>query len=145
MSPDAGRAARRRVTYVPSVLALRQSFVPYYAQLEIGAVGASSPEWPEGTESVVRTADKIAVATRPDSEGDVLVEVWMDDDGSAPSGVLVHDGFINLPDAELEVGTSVGADLVRIHVGQERCRVQVLADEPARASTRIFLVDAVLA
>ena len=119
-----------------------REFRPDHAQLEFGAVGASYPEWGFGSEPMVANGEKVVVATGPDFEGNVVVEVRRGGADQPPEGAsaLIHDGAIRVSRAGAEVGTYLGADLERVVLPAGDHRVRVFVDEPAYATRVVFVV-----
>jgi hypothetical protein len=123
-------------------LLMRREFAPDHAQLEFGDIDGEYPQWEFGDEPFVASEEKIVVATRPDFEGDVLVEVWGKAGQQVPqdAGTLIHDGFIRFTGDEAEVGTYLGGSLERVRVGQGRHRVRIFVDEPRYATRIVYIV-----
>jgi hypothetical protein len=102
---------------------------PYYAQIALIDPDEpdSYPQWSTGQESVVFGEFGVAVATRPDEEGNVAIEVWT---GEVPrtSGLrLLAQGSIRASAGHLAVGSVAGADLrvVSVQAGMHRVEVHV--------------------
>jgi len=85
----------------------------------------------------------VVVATLPDFEGDVDVEVWLDADESSPAsaGSLIYDGVVRLATGDAEAGTFLGGDLERLVLEPGEHRLRVFVDEPGYASRIVFLVS----
>ena len=120
---------------------LRCSVRPHYAQIELSDPSAPDyPQWGTGEELAVATETSIAVATRPDLDGEVEIEVWR---GTAqPLAALLWEGQISLGGDQAVVGTTVGNDLHPVEVGSGRHQLQVWGDVSPRPSRVAFVVNA---
>ncbi len=116
--------------------------LPLYGQVTIEDPGtADLPEGETGGERVVSTAYAIAVATRPDLDGEVNIVV-MDGSEIEGLGTLVFDGELILTSPSLDVGNSVAATVERIHVGRTGAlHIWVFVDPSDRPSSVKDLVD----
>jgi hypothetical protein len=121
---------------------LQRSFLPDHAQLEFGAVGSAYPEWDFGDEPLVANRERVVVATRPDFEGAVVVEVHFGTAEEPPDHAResIFDGVIRVSSDGAEVGTYLGGDLERIALPAGEHRLRVFVDEPAYASRVVFIV-----
>jgi hypothetical protein len=125
---------------VPELL-VRFSVEPAHAQVALADPRAAAyPEWDSGREPVTATEQVIVVATRPDVEGDVKIEVWT---GPAEFrlGTVVFDGPFLLAGPEASVGC-LGTESVRaVELGAGEHRVRIFVDEPGYATQVAFAVS----
>jgi hypothetical protein len=119
---------------------LRCSVRPYYAQIEFSDPSAPDyPQWATGEELAVATETSVAVATRPDVDGEVEIEVWM---GPAqPLPALLWEGEIDLAGDAAVVGNTVGNDLHLVEVGRGHRHLQAWGDVSPRPSRVAFVVN----
>ncbi len=118
--------------------------IPFNGQVEIGDPNARNyPQWETGEEAVVALPQCVAVATRGDAQGSVVIEVWKGAlEVEEPVSHPLYDGDLVLTENKVMVGNTVGNDLHELAVaaGSHRLRVYVAPpSEPAR--TVYFLLD----
>lgn len=97
------------------------------------------PEWPTGHELVVANSGWIFVATIPDFEGDVTIEVWA---GEAPPvpGEATYDGVLHVSHAFTLVGTLTGDHLGVLPLREGPHRVQVYTMPVGASADRVLFV-----
>jgi hypothetical protein len=119
---------------------VRCSVRPYYAQIEFSDPSAPDyPQWGTGEEPAVATGTSVAVATRPDVDGDVEIEVWT---GPAqPLSALLWEGEIDLAGDDAVVGNTVGNDLHLVQVGRGHHHLQAWGDVSPLPSRVAFVVN----
>ena len=120
-------------------LLLRKSFTPAYAQLEFGNCEATAypqwdPNWGEGRQPYVANEERVAIATQPEVEGDVEVEVWNGAPRVRGSGEVIYEGVIRFGEDCARVGTAAGDDLEYVSVKPGEQKVTVIVDAPGYAS-----------
>jgi hypothetical protein len=114
---------------------------PDHAQVELSdPLGSDYPQWERGDEPAVAAEDCIAVATRPEDEGTVVIEVW---EGAPPSHAaeLVHEGTFVLAGPEAQIGSYLAGELLGVALGEGRHQVRTYVDQPGYATRIAFVVD----
>jgi hypothetical protein len=108
---------------------------PLYGQVSVQVLGSTNfPEWDTGEEKAVSTREAVLIATRPDTEGDVVIRIL---EGSEDEeGEMVFDGSLALAGADsLEFGNVISAQLDSVDVAQVselKLRIYVVpADSPS--------------
>jgi hypothetical protein len=93
-----------------------------------------------GREPITETDQVIVVATRPDFEGDVEIEVW-----AGPvefrRATLVFAGPFVLSGSEAAVGCLRTPSLRAVELGAGKHRVRMFIDEPGYATQVAFAVS----
>lgn len=120
------------------------SVLPLYAQVSILDPSTKDiPQWETGDETVIASAKCISVATRADSDGDVVIEVWRKQlAGGEDVGKAIFDGVLELTGPNAVVGNIVLNELRPVELGAGTHRVRVFTlPEGERPSRVIFLVD----
>jgi hypothetical protein len=117
------------------------SVAPSYAQVEIrDRDNVDVPEWETGEEPVVHNADMISVATRPDSDGDVLIRV-VSGSASVVEGNEIFAGELSVPSGVLVVGNTLSEDLREINVTPAKSvSVLVITDPPLQPQSVTFVI-----
>jgi hypothetical protein len=119
---------------------IEMHFHTAYAQVELSdaeGLPEDVPGW-DGDTPVAATPHYVTVATKPDIEGPVHIEVWR---GARDcDGVLIYDDTLVLRGSCAQVGSSVAAELRQIDLGAGEHRVQVFVDEPGYAERVTFNV-----
>jgi hypothetical protein len=126
-----------------SRLLARKELEPDHAQVELSAVGGLDyPDWGRGDEAVVALEDCIAVATRPEHEGTVVIEVWDElPPDVAEATTHVHEGDLMLDGSEAQIGSYLAGEVEHVALGPGRHRVRVFVDQPGYAERVYFEVD----
>jgi hypothetical protein len=96
------------------------SVLPLHAQVAIQDVSADDlPEWTTGEERVVSSARAVLVATRPDTQGDVLLRVLRltGRESLEVPGECVYEGSLLLSGSQIEVGNALAGSLFKVDVG----------------------------
>ena len=111
-----------------------------YGQITVQDVGtADLPDWQTGEEWAVATEHAISIATRPDTDGDVVIIVLAGTD-DAGLGKLVFDGEISLTSPLLEVGNAVAATVARVDVGRTGYLPLRIYTEPGESPARVTIL-----
>ena len=84
------------------------------------ADGTAYPEWNSGTEAMVSNSTTIAVAVRPDTEGDVRVEVWRGELPTLPESHRLGQVQLNIAGGRAHIGNTVGGEAYRVQRTAER-------------------------
>lgn len=110
-----------------SELLLELEVLPLYAQVGVQDAGTTDlPDWQTGNERAVATGHAILVATRPDTEGKVVIRVIR---GPAGSEAIVFDGTLDVTSGLIEVGNSIAGTVERVALGDPGVRrVQITVD-----------------
>jgi hypothetical protein len=96
----------------------RFEVLPLYAQVEVRDPAAVDlPEWENGNEQAIATAQCVAVATRSDVDGLVSIEVWQDEEDVGSEWALVFAGELLLTGPDLVVGNVVANEVHPVPVG----------------------------
>jgi hypothetical protein len=117
------------------------SVMPLGGQVSVQVPGSTSfPQWATGEEKAVSTPEAVLIATRPDTEGDVVVTIL---EGSEDQeGELVFDGSLAVAEAGiLEFGNVISAQLEAVSVGPAgdvSLRIYVLPGDAPR-EVRVLL------
>jgi hypothetical protein len=107
---------------------------PLYAQVEVrDDADAERPRWESGEEPVLESPQYLVLATRPDLEGPVEIEVRVDAGEHRPAGHLLFDGEL----LTTGQGALVGNSLTELHhiplpIGWHPIRIY--ADHPTNPS-----------
>jgi hypothetical protein len=116
-------------------------FRTQYAIISIRDYGTSdNPVADTGEEDVIYSPGKIYVATRPDIDGDVRVEIWIGDPDSG-SGREVLDSFMDFSSGIVCVADPVDPDSETLRLpgaGRWKTRVRVKG-EPRPHTVSVFL------
>ncbi len=101
------------------------------------------PQWPTGRELVVANSGYIYVATIPDIEGEVEIEVWR---GELPDKQQepIYDGTLEVRDAGAFVGNYQSDHLGHLDLlreGAHRVRVYTDPPSPIAATCVTFVID----
>ena len=111
---------------------------PLYGQIALIDSGTVDlPDWETGAEAAVASEHAVLIATRPDTDGDVEIEVYTA--GESVDGESVFDGELAVASGTLEVGSIVGSDTHAIasRVGFVSIRILV---EPAEMPNLVRVV-----
>lgn len=125
---------------------LRFSTAPYEAQVALFDPGVESayPDWGDGSAEVVWSASGVAVETRPDGSGRVMVEV---DAALAPDPGwrAVAAGEIVVTSGRIAVGSVAGSDLryLRIKTGRQRVEVHAHGERGEVDGVRFLLPQSI--
>jgi len=117
---------------------------PDHSQVELSdPLHADYPQWRDGDEAVVADRGCIAVATVPEQDGDVDIEVWLGVPEAASSWAeqLVFDGALHLCEDRLEVGSTIGGDLASVEIERGDYRARVFSFPSGYASRVVFVLD----
>lgn len=108
-------------------LRAKASIAPLLGQISVGdADSVDIPEWTTGTESSVRSAHVVLVATPPDTDGAISCRIWTG--ATAPLWEsVVFDDELSFPSGRMQVGSIVGAESITATVGTGSHRVMVRA------------------
>lgn len=114
---------------------LELEVLPLYAQVGVQDVDTTDlPDWQTGNEQAVATAHAILVATRPDTEGKVVIRVIR---GPVESEAIVFDGTLDLTSGVIEVGNSIAGTVERVALGDPGVRRVQIAVDPVEAPALI--------
>jgi len=110
---------------------LELEVLPLYAQVGVQDADTTDlPDWQTGNEQAVATAHAILVATRPDTEGTVVIRVIR---GPAELEAIVFDGTLDVTSGLIEVGNSLAGTVERVAVGEPGGRRVQIAVDPVEA------------
>jgi hypothetical protein len=106
---------------------LELEVLPLYAQVGVQDADTTDlPDWQTGNERAVATTHAILVATRPDTEGKVVIRVIP---GSADAGTIVFDGALDVTSGLIEVGNAIAGTVERVVLRNPGVhRVQIAVD-----------------
>jgi len=106
----------------------RFAVLPLHAHIDIRDPATDEyPQWVTGEEAVVATSQCIAVATRGDVDGRVVVELALDDGATIdPGWRQVFEGELLLTGDDVVVGNYVAGEAHVVRVGRGNHRVRVL-------------------
>jgi hypothetical protein len=127
-----------------SRLLARKELEPDHGFVELSdPLGRDYPDWPEGEQVVAALPECIIVATKPETEGMVTIEVWSEEGWTNPSGgELVCEGEIVLSGQDAQIGSTLAGELDPVRLGPGRHGVRVFVDAPGYAETIQFVVSA---
>lgn len=109
----------------------RFSVFALYHQVQVrDAGGGTCPEWETGEEQVLAGEQCIVLATRPDLEGDVEVEVWVGAIDGEPAGPLLYQGELLVTEQGAVVGSSLTEELYPVPLPVGWHPVRIYADRP---------------
>ena len=92
--------------------------MPLYGQVLVQDVATIDvPEWSSGEEAVVASEHAVAVATRSDADGNVMMRVARGSDIGA-LGTEVFAGELSLTSSTLEIGSPPANDLHTVDIGR---------------------------
>lgn len=125
-------------------LLVRVEVTPFYGQVEISDPSKRDyPRFETGQERAVAIPECIAVATRGDFEGKVIIEVWRE--RLAIEGVdlqSVFEGELVLTGSGAVVGNTIGNELHPVPLSPGRHRIKVFTSPAGGlAHTVYFLVE----
>jgi hypothetical protein len=126
-------------------LLARVEVKPFNAQVELSDANTRAyPQWQTGEEAVAALPQSVAVATRGDDRGNVVIEVWDDElQVEDPSlSEALYDGELVVTDDKVVVGNSVGNELHPVNVPTGRHRIRVYTSPTgALPGTVYFLLN----
>jgi hypothetical protein len=124
-------------------LAGRFSLFPLHHQLEVrDAAGVGDcPQWESGEEPVLAASQCIVLATRPDLDGPVQVEVWVGALDKEPAGALLYEGELQVTEHGVVVGSSLTEELHPIALPIGWHPVRIWADRPTEPAHFTVLFD----
>jgi hypothetical protein len=123
------RLARKRVT-------------PAYGQVELGdPYSPDYPQWEHGNEPAVANDRVVAIATKPEHEGDVEMELW-EGELEAPKGLVeIFRGELDFSDDLAQIGTLAGDDVETVPISPGTHRVVAYVDEAGYAERIVFALE----
>jgi len=120
----------------------RFSVFALYHQLEVrDAANVECPQWESGEEPVLAGEQCIVLATRPDLEGDVEVEVWVGAIDGEPAGPLLYQGELLVTEQGAVVGSSLTEELHPVPLPIGWHPVRIWADRPSEPARFTVLFD----
>jgi hypothetical protein len=123
-------------------LAGRFSVFALYHQLEVrDAAAADCPQWESGEEPVLAGTQCIVLATRPDLEGPVQVEVWVGALAGEPAGPLLYEGELLVTERGAVVGSSLTEELYPVALPIGWHPVRIYADRPTEPARFTVVFD----
>jgi hypothetical protein len=116
---------------------------PHYHQIEVRDADAAGecPQWERGDEPAVSSDRCIVLATRPDLDGDVTVEVWAGPVDREQPGAVVFDGKLLLTGPRMVVGNSITGELHELPMPAGRHRVRVHGNPPEGPERLLVVFD----
>ncbi|MFF1820696.1 hypothetical protein ACFVWG_25545 [Kribbella sp. NPDC058245] len=97
---------------------IEAEITPLYGQVLVQDVATVDvPDWGTGEEAVVASEQAVAVATRSDADGTVMMRVARGSDIGV-LGTEVFTGELSLTSATLEIGSPLASDLHTVDVGR---------------------------
>jgi hypothetical protein len=119
----------------------RFSVFPLYHQLEVrDAAAVDCPQWESGEEPVLAGTQCIVLATRPDLEGPVQVEVWVGALDGEPAGLL-YEGELLVTERGAVVGSSLTEELYPLALPIGWHPVRIYADRPTEPARFTVVFD----
>jgi hypothetical protein len=117
---------------------------PHYHQVEVRAADAAEecPQWERGDEPAVASDRCILLATRPDLDGDVTVEVWAGPADTEQPGEVVFDGKLLTTDTGVVVGNSVTGALHHLPLAAGWYRVRIHGNPGDSPAQLVVVFDA---
>jgi hypothetical protein len=128
---------------IPSMgLVGRFQVFPLYHQLELrDATSTDCPQWDTGEEPVLAGEQCIVLATRPDLDGPVQVEIWVGAIDSQSAGPLLYEGELLVTEHGAVVGSSLTEELHPIPLRIGWHPVRIWADRPTEPTRFTVLFD----
>ncbi len=120
-------------------LLARVEVTAYYGQVELRDPHARDyPQWETGEEAVAALPQSVAVATRGDQQGKVVIEVWQNAlEVEAPEvSEPLYDGELVVTDDKVVIGNTAGNEFHPVPVAPGRYRLTVFAS-PVRKPARV--------
>lgn len=109
-------------------LLAERDVLPLYGQVVAQDAGtADIPDWQTGEEQAVASEHAVLVATRPDSAGNVHVQV-LRGDGGGDLGSQVFDGELSVVSGRMAVGSVLAGQVLEVGIS-----------EPGYVPVRIFV------
>jgi hypothetical protein len=122
-------------------LLARKELEPDHAFVEISdPLGSNYPEWPEGEQVVAALPEAVVVATKPEMEGTVTIEVWSEEEWTNIAGELVYEGELVLSGEDAQIGSTLAGDLAPVRLRPGRHKLRVVVDRPGDAERIQFVV-----
>lgn len=97
---------------------------PFYGQVVAqDAETADIPDWESGDEQAVASEHAVLVATRPEHEGDVHIQV-LRGEGRPERGSRVFDGELSVVSGRVVVGSVLAGQTLEVKTGRGWLRVR---------------------
>jgi hypothetical protein len=121
---------------------LQLEVLPLYAQVTVQDRGTTDiPDWETGEERAVATSHAVLIATRPDTDGKVLIRVVHE---PLEGREIVFDGMLDLTSGDIEVGNLIAGVVEHVSTGVPGSRrVQISVDPPGAPAVVTVAIEGV--
>lgn len=113
---------------------------PLYGQVVAQDAGtADIPDWESGDEQAVASEHAVLVATRPDHEGNVHIQV-LRGEGGPDLGSQVFDGELSVVSGRIVVGSVLAGQTLEVETGRPGYVAVKVFVQPAELPERVAVV-----